>query len=186
MTNRGSCALKLDFSKAFDRVDKSLLIKILRGLNLDEFSVRAIETLYLDPKAVIEINGFLSASFKIHRGVRQSCPLSAFLFIVFIEPLLQAIESTEAIEAFGYLYPKLVSYADDITCLIKTRLIDRFFRLIDTFCKQTQMMNNISKNEVLSIPDLLLYKLIRETKILGFLFYTSQKVEKFKLMLNYC
>ena len=116
LATRGSCAVKLDFSKAFDRVDRSLLIKILKGLNLDEFSVRAIETLYLDSKAVIEINGFLSASFKIHRGVRQGCPLSAFLFIVFIEPLLQAIESTEAIEGFGILCPKLVSYADDITC----------------------------------------------------------------------
>ena len=119
LANRGSCAVKLDFSKAFDRVDRSLLIKILKGLSLDEFSVRAIETLYLDSKAVIEINGFLSASFKIHRGVRQGCPLSAFLFIVFIKPLLQAIESTEAIEGFGLLCPKLVSYADDITCLIK-------------------------------------------------------------------
>ena len=58
LANRGSCAVKLDFSKAFDRVDRSLLIKILKWLNLDEFSVRAIETLYLDSKAVVEINVF--------------------------------------------------------------------------------------------------------------------------------
>ena len=117
LANRGSCAVKLDFSKAFERVDRSLFIKILKWLNLDEFFVRAIETLCLDSKAVIEIIGFLSASFKIHRGVRQDCPLSAFLFIVFIEPLLQAIESTEAIEGFGLLCRKKVSYADDITLL---------------------------------------------------------------------
>ena len=85
MANRSSCSVKLDFSKAFDRVDRSLLIKILKGLNLDEFSVRAIETLYLDSKAVIEINDFLSARFKIYRGVRQGSALSAFFFIVFIE-----------------------------------------------------------------------------------------------------
>ena len=107
--------------------------------------------------------------------MRQGCPLSAFLFIVFIEPLLQAIESTEAIEGFEILCPKLVSYADDIICLIKIRSIDRLFRLIDTFCKQTQMMINISKSEVLSIPDLSPYKKVKETKILGVLFYTSQK-----------
>ena len=63
LANRGSCAVKLDFSKAFDRVDTSLLIKILNGLSLDEFSVRAIEFLYLNSKALIEIK-FLSASFK--------------------------------------------------------------------------------------------------------------------------
>ena len=104
LAKRGSCTVKLGFSKAFDRVDRSILIKILKGLNLAEFSIRAIETLYLDSKAVIEKNGFLSASFKIHRGVRQGCPLSAFLFKVFIEPLLQAIESTKAIERFGLFH----------------------------------------------------------------------------------
>ena len=132
----------------------------------------------------MEINGFLSASFKIQRGVRQGCPLSAFLFIVFIELLLQAIESTEAIEGFGLLCPKLVSYPDEITCLIKIRCIDRLFRLIDTFCRQTQMMINISKSEVLSIPDLSPYETIKETKILVVLFYTSQKDENIELLLS--
>ena len=103
LANRDSSAVKLDFSKAFDRIQRSLLIKILKELNLDEFSVK---TSYLDSKTVIEINGFLSASFKIHRGVRQGCLFSAFLFIAFIEPLLQAIESTEAIEGFGLFCPQ--------------------------------------------------------------------------------
>ena len=127
LANRGSCTAKLGFSKAFDGVDRSILIKILKGLNLDEVSVRAIETLYLDSKAVFEINGFLPASFKIHRGVRQGCPLSAFLFIVFAKPLLQATESTKAIEGFGLLCPKLVSYADEMRYLIKIRCIDSCF-----------------------------------------------------------
>ena len=78
LANRGSCAVKLDFSKAFDRVDRSTLIKFLKSLNLNEFSVEVIETLYLNSKAVIEINDFLSASFKVHHGVRQGCPFSAF------------------------------------------------------------------------------------------------------------
>ena len=184
MANRGSCAVKLDFSKAFDRVDRSLLIKILKPLNLDEFSARAIETLYLNSKTVIEINYFLSASFKFHRGVREGCPLSAFLFEIFIEPLVQATEFREEIEDFALFCPKLVSYADDITCLIKIRCNYRFFRLIDRFCKQTQMMINISKSEVLSITDLSPYKTVKETKILGVLLYTSQRVENIELWLS--
>ena len=79
---------------------------------------------------------------------------------------------------------KLVSYADDITCFIKIRCIDRLFRLIDIFCKQTQMIINISKSEVLSIPDLSPYKTVKETKILGVLFYTSQKIENIELLLS--
>ena len=46
------------------------------------------------------------------------------------------------------------------------------------------MMIKISKNEVLSIPDLSPYKTVKETKILGVLFYTSQKVENIELLLS--
>ena len=78
LANRGSCAVKLDFSEVFERVVRSLLIKIAKGLSFDDFSVRAFDTLYLDLKAVAEIDGFLSASFKVDRGLRQGCPPSAF------------------------------------------------------------------------------------------------------------
>ena len=46
------------------------------------------------------------------------------------------------------------------------------------------MMINISKSEVLSIPDLSPYKTVKETKILGVLSYTSQKIENIKLLLS--
>ena len=45
-------------------------------------------------------------------------------------------------------------------------------------------MVNISKSEKLSITDLSTYKTVKETKILGFLFYTSQKVENIELLLS--
>ena len=173
----------MDFSKAFERVDRSLLIKIFKGLNLEEFSVRAIEKLFLDSKTVMGITGFFSAGFKIQRGVRQSCPLSAFLIIVFIESLLQAIDFREAIENSGFFCLKQFSYASEITCLAKIQYIDRLFCLIDTFCKQTQMMLNISKIEVLSIANLSPYKAVKEIKILGVLFYTSQ-LENIELLLS--
>ena len=64
LANRGSRAVYLGFSKAFDKVDRSFLIKILKGFNLDEFSVRAIETSCLDSKAVIEIIGFYQPASK--------------------------------------------------------------------------------------------------------------------------
>ena len=123
LANRCSYAIKLDFSKGFNKVDRSRLIKILKGLNLDDFSVRAFEPLYLDSKAVNEIIGFLSTSFKILRIVRQECALSAFLFI-FFRNLLQVFES------FRLLCPKLISYADYITCLINFRSFDRLFRFV--------------------------------------------------------
>ena len=121
--NRVSCAVKGEFSKPFDRADRSIFIKNLKGLNLDEFSIGAIESFYIESKAVFEMNGFISASFKVHRGVRQGCPLSAFFPLIFI----YFVESKEENEGFRLISPELVSYADDINCLIKIRCIDGFF-----------------------------------------------------------
>ena len=46
------------------------------------------------------------------------------------------------------------------------------------------MTINISKSEVLSIPNVSPYKTVKETKILGVLFYTSQKDENIELLLS--
>ena len=46
------------------------------------------------------------------------------------------------------------------------------------------MMINISKSGVLSGPDLSPCKTVKETTILGVLFYTSQKVEIIELLLS--
>ena len=113
--------------------------------------------------------------------MRQGCPLSAFLFIVFIEFLLQAIDFRKAIENSGLFCPKQLSYASEITCLAKIRCIDNS---IGNFCKQPQIMIKINKSEVLSMPNLSPYKTVRKTKILGVLFKTSQKIENIELRLR--
>ena len=46
------------------------------------------------------------------------------------------------------------------------------------------MRINKNKSEMLSIPDLSPYETLKETKKLGVLFYTSQKVENFELILS--
>ena len=46
------------------------------------------------------------------------------------------------------------------------------------------MMINIRKSEVLSIPNLSPYKTVKAIKILGVLFYTSQKFENVELLLS--
>ena len=43
-----------------------------------------IENLYLSLKAFVRVNGQLSKSFSIKKGVRQGCPLTPILFNLFI------------------------------------------------------------------------------------------------------
>ena len=57
---------------------------------LDEYGVkgkllRAIQAFYVDGKARVKVGGVESELFGVHRGVRQGCALSPWLYNVFMD-----------------------------------------------------------------------------------------------------
>lgn len=82
-------AMTLDATKAFDRVNWVYLSVISEKSNLGERFCRAIQLIYRDPSAKLLVNGNSTGPFKITRGTRQGCPLSPFLFDLYIKPFTQ-------------------------------------------------------------------------------------------------
>ena len=87
----------LDFSKAFDCVDNHFMLKMLEYLVIDNSTKSLIKTLYADTKSIHEFNSEFSEVLEITRGVRQGCPLSALLFNLGMEPLLEIIQNSKKI-----------------------------------------------------------------------------------------
>ena len=54
--------------------------------------------MYSNPGCKIVNNGYFSESFKLSRGVKQGCPLSAYLFIIANEMLAVKIRSNNNIK----------------------------------------------------------------------------------------
>jgi hypothetical protein len=79
--------LKLDFSKAYDRVDWQFLFGALCNFGFPEEFVAMTKLLFEDAEAAVKVNGSSSSSFKILRGVCQGCPLAPYLFLVVAEVL---------------------------------------------------------------------------------------------------
>jgi Reverse transcriptase (RNA-dependent DNA polymerase) len=64
------------------------------------------------------VNGFLSKEISIKKSVRQGCPLSMVLFVLYIEPLLRAIDNEiEGVE-LGATNFKSLAYADDVYAIL--------------------------------------------------------------------
>ena len=92
-----SYSLYIDFNKAFNSVPLGSLFKTLEHYRLPSPLMRLIRGLYRAPRDYPVVNGHTSASHLQTRGVRQGCPLSPILFLLYVNVLLFAVPHHQSI-----------------------------------------------------------------------------------------
>ena len=70
----------LDLSKAFERVEHSILIAKLRDVRVPDFIINILCSIFSNSLAKVYFNGCFSQSWLLRRGTRQGGILSAYLF----------------------------------------------------------------------------------------------------------
>ncbi len=88
----------IDFEKDFDSANWNFLFKTLEKINLGKNYINYEKTMCNKIEATVLNNGSTSSYFKLEPGVRQGCPLSAYLFLVVIETLANEIWNDKSIE----------------------------------------------------------------------------------------
>jgi len=117
------CICFIDWQKAFDRVNWTKLMQILKGTGIDWRERRLISNLYKAQSVKVRMNREETRSVKIGRGVRQGSCLSPILFNLYSECLTK-----EALEGFGDFkigrqIIHTVKYADDLVLLAKEEML---------------------------------------------------------------
>ena len=149
--NMNGAVINLDWNKAFDRVDWDFLIKIMKKIGFSNKIINWLAVLYSNIESLCLINGFLTEPFDVERGVRQGCPLSMLLYVLFQEPLYCAIEKCNLIIPIDIPGEKtnLLGYADDTTMFVQDdNSFLEVFRIINQFEKATNSILNISKTKL--------------------------------------
>jgi hypothetical protein len=120
VSNRNKFAVKsIDLEKAFDRVSHKYLWRCLVKFNFPESFIRIIRRLYCDASSRIQVNGTFTNSISIRNSVRQDCPLSMILFVIYIEPLLRRIAEEARGVVVGQDDITALTYSDDINYIVQ-------------------------------------------------------------------
>ena len=92
---KGSLALKLDISKAYDRVEWNFLQGIMIKLGFPDKWIQWVMGCVTTPSFSILINGKEYGNIRPSRGIRQGDPLSPYLFLLCAEGFTSLLEKVE-------------------------------------------------------------------------------------------
>ena len=146
--------VSLDAEKAFDSIEHWYIREILDKIGLSKFKL-LFDIIYRDQKVSIQLNSRCAGTYNIKNGVKQGDALSCILFILGIEPLLKNISADNNIKGVtieGREIPKIVSYADDVACIIKpgNSNLQRIFNHYQEMTDCSGLRLNADKTELIS------------------------------------
>ena len=132
LSNRDLALVFVDFSKAFDSVDRDKMFEILKLYGIPEKMVSAIKVLYSDTTSTILSPDGETPPFSIKAGILQGDTLAPFLFIIVVDYVLRM--SVDTISSKGLeissrrssRYPAVhltdTDFADDIALISESLL----------------------------------------------------------------
>ena len=143
----GSCTICLDLSKAFDLVDHNLVIDRLQQLNFPSGHLLWLKS-YLDGRTChVKIEGQLSCSYQVMKGVPQGSVLGPAIFCAFTGDFnARCSKST------------VVKYADDITIIMPfeerdsdtiAKMIKDELQFVNEWCSRKKLRLNKDKSNIL-------------------------------------
>ena len=77
------------------------LHNVIRKFNFGKNFQSWVKIFYTEPEAIIKNNGWLAENFRLCRGIRQGCPLSALLFIFAVKILSLKVRTDPSIKGFN-------------------------------------------------------------------------------------
>ncbi len=139
----------VDLEKAFDCVPHSILWGVLWEYGVQGALLRAVRSLYDRSRSLVRIAASKSDLFPVHVGLRQGCPLSSVLFVIFMDRISRRSQGPEGVW-FGDHRISSVLFADDVVLLASLGLdLQRALGRFAVECDVAGMRINTSKSEAM-------------------------------------
>jgi hypothetical protein len=157
----------LDLSKAFDKVNHSILLPELADSNVSPNIINILKHMYDNQFINVSFNGITGEEWKLGNGTRQGGITSPLLFNFYINCVLEDISKMNVGCKFVCVRHNGQSYADDLTLLSPSAkglqmLIDKVYNMLQSLClslndkKSVCMIFDVKKNKNFSPPNFFL------------------------------
>ncbi|CAJ2672049.1 unnamed protein product [Trifolium pratense] len=155
----GNLALKIDITKAFDTLDWSFLLKVLKTFGFNEMFCHWIHVILKSAFLSVSFNGKSHGYFNCTRGVRQGDPLSPLLFCLAEDVLSRSISNLVTEGKINLIkgtrnvkVPSHTFYADDLMIFCKGNLagLKALKDLFSTYALESGQVINNSKSTIFS------------------------------------
>jgi hypothetical protein len=143
-----SCNLDLaivfvDFSKAFDSVDRDKMFEILELYGIPSKLIAAIRVLYTDTCSTILTPDGKTSPFQIQAGILQGDTLAPFLFIIVVDYVLRM--SVDTINSKGYQLKERVSSRHPAKYLTDTDFTDGIALMSQSLADADSLLQSLEK-----------------------------------------
>ena len=142
----------MDFTQAYDRVDRAALWSHLQSIGMPHHMLRAVQGMYEGDTYVLVDGPKRTGPVSPTKGVKQGCPLSPLLFALFIYDYAQSVQCLQAKGVplrYGGRVVSHVFYADDLALVshLETGL-QCMLRGLELYARHKGLTVNASKSEV--------------------------------------
>ena len=139
----------IDFSKAYDRINRNMLFSKLSDLGLKGNFYESMKAIYSNVRCSVKVNGVLSDSFNVSSGLKQGCLLSPMLFNLYLNDLAVKLKSLGCgINIDGEVVP-IILYADDIVLFAENEQdLQQLLNVLNEWCEEWDMVTNLGKSNV--------------------------------------
>ena len=141
----------VDLEKAYDRVPRDKLWKVLQEYGVNGQLLCAIKSFYCRPKVCVRVNGKQSKPFHVGVGLRQGCVLLPFLFIVYMNWIDKCSQADECATIGNCKISRLL-FANDLVLLSSAECgLQCALNSFADACNTAGMKISTTKTEVLHL-----------------------------------
>ena len=149
------CVILLaDFEKAFDTLNWNFLKSCIKHFGFGHNFQKWINVMYCNIQSCVSNNGYQTPYFKLHRGIRQGCPLSALLFLMAAEVVATVLRISDNIKGITVndISIKLCQLADDMTLFLSNNgSVACALQIFEEFYRYAGLKLNKSKTEAIIV-----------------------------------